>query len=149
MILAAFLLLIEVVAAAAVTTERIVVDPQTGLALYGYDPVAYFTGGGPRLGKPEFELTFAGAIWRFANEGNLAAFRDAPAVYTPRYGGHCAMAAARASISDGKPQIWAIRDDRLYLFFSIANRAAWQTDPDRAIGRAEANWPQLQLQLAR
>ena len=50
--------------AGAATTERLVVDRHTGLALYGYDPVAYFTDAQPLVGRPEFELSFAGAVWR-------------------------------------------------------------------------------------
>ena len=53
----------------AATTERIVVDRHTGLAIYGVDPVAYFTDRKPIVGKPEFEHRHAGVIWRFDNEG--------------------------------------------------------------------------------
>jgi hypothetical protein len=72
--------------AGAATTERLVVDRHTGLALYGYDPVAYFTDAEPLVGRPEFELSYAGAVWRFRNEGNRAAFNDRPDVYMPGFG---------------------------------------------------------------
>src|SRR5205807_326568 len=65
----------------AATTERVVVDLHTGLALYGFDPVAYFTDAKPVAGRPDFELWLAGATWRFRNEGNRAAFADHPEVY--------------------------------------------------------------------
>src|SRR6185312_9347978 len=71
----------------AATTERIVVDRHTGLAIYGIDPVAYFTERKPVAGREEFEHRFAGAVWRFDNEGNRAAFIAHPGVYMPRYGG--------------------------------------------------------------
>src|SRR4051812_10740490 len=72
----------------ASTTERVVVDRHTGLALYGVDSVAYFTDGKPVAGREEFEYRFAGAIWRFDNEGNRAAFAADPDVYMPQYGGY-------------------------------------------------------------
>jgi hypothetical protein len=57
----------------AATTERIVVDWHTGLAIGGYDPVAFFTHGKPVAGRPDFELRYGGAVWRFCNVGNKEA----------------------------------------------------------------------------
>src|SRR5687768_8448023 len=65
----------------AATTERIVVDPNRGLALNGFDPVAYFTDGKPLLGREDLEYAYAGTVFRFRNEGNRAAFADNPEVY--------------------------------------------------------------------
>ena len=48
----------------------IVVDWHTGLAIGGYDPVAFYTDGKPVPGKVELELTYGGAVWRFCNIGN-------------------------------------------------------------------------------
>ena len=62
-------------AAEASTTERVVVDPHSGLAILGFDPVAYFTDGEARPGRDAFEQAFAGAVWRFRNEGNKACVR--------------------------------------------------------------------------
>ena len=42
------------IAAQAATTERVVVDRYTGLALGGFDPVAYFTDARPLAGQPGF-----------------------------------------------------------------------------------------------
>ena len=67
-------------AAQAATTELIVVDPNRGLALSGFDPVAYFTDSRPLLGRPDLEASFSGATWRFRNEGNRAAFLENPEV---------------------------------------------------------------------
>jgi hypothetical protein len=65
----------------AATTERIVVDRHTGLAIGGYDPVAFFTDGRPMVGNPAFEL-------RFCNIDNRAAFAAQPEVYLPQFGGY-------------------------------------------------------------
>src|SRR5262245_55667822 len=81
---AAALTLLWMLAAAlpigAATTEYVVVDRNTGLAIHGYDPVAYYTDGAPVLGKGEFEHRHAGVVWRFRNSGNLAAFVADPEV---------------------------------------------------------------------
>ena len=58
--------------------DRIVVNDDTGLAISGFDPVAYFTDAKPKIGLPEQELQLDGAVWRFRNEGNRAAFAEHP-----------------------------------------------------------------------
>ena len=54
----------------AATTEHVVTDRNSGLAIHGFDPVAYFTDGAPSLGKGEFEHRHAGVVWLFRNPGN-------------------------------------------------------------------------------
>lgn len=131
----------------AATTERVVVDRLTGVALYGIDPVAYFTEGGPRSGSTEFELNWAGATWRFQNEGNRAAFIRHPGVYEPRYGGYDPVAVAEDIPTAGHPSIWLVHGDRLYIFHSERNRTVFATDPDKAIARAERGWPAVRQRL--
>ena len=65
----------------ATTTERVVVNRFSGLAIEGYDPVAYFAEAQPVKGLPDFEASQAGAIWRFHNEGNRASFVAHPEIY--------------------------------------------------------------------
>ena len=85
----------------AATTERVVVDRHTGLALYGIDPVAYFTDRKPVAGRADFEYRYAGAVWRFDNEGNRAAFAADPEVYMPRFGGYDPVGVARGLCDAG------------------------------------------------
>jgi YHS domain-containing protein len=61
---------------------------EDGVAIKGYDPVAYFTVGKPTKGKPEFEYEWMGAKWRFASVKNLELFKSAPEKYAPQYGGY-------------------------------------------------------------
>ena len=44
-------------AALAATTERVVVNRYSGLAIEGFDPVAYFTESRPARGLPDFEAS--------------------------------------------------------------------------------------------
>jgi hypothetical protein len=129
--------------AGAATTERLVVDRHTGLALYGFDPVAYFTDAEPLVGRPEFELSFAGAVWRFRNEGNRAAFRDRPDVYMPAFGGYDVLAVARGAAVPGNPRCWTVAGRRLYLFDTEASRDAFATESAKALAAAQAKWPEL------
>ncbi len=121
----------------------------TGLALAGYDPVAYFVDGAPRRGKPRYELSWNGAVWRFVNEGNVEAFRLAPEVYVPQFGGHDALSVSRGYPAQGSPLIWTIHDDRLYFFASPVNRAAWRQYPSGLIEAGEKRWPEIEATLAR
>jgi YHS domain-containing protein len=59
-----------------------------GVAIKGYDPVAYFTEGKPLEGKAEFEVEWKGAKWRFASAEHLAMFKADPEAYAPQYGGY-------------------------------------------------------------
>src|SRR4029079_11634547 len=65
--------------------DPVVVDRHTGLALSGFDPVAFFTDARPTLGSDDIELRLGGAVWRFRNIGNRAAFEARPDVYLPRF----------------------------------------------------------------
>lgn len=125
----------------AAMTERIVSDPRTGLAINGIDPVAYFTDAVPLYGRADHELRYGGAIWRFCNEGNEAAFAANPDVYMPRYGGYDPIALGRAVAVPGNPLVWALVGERLYLFHSDEARDRFIADPGEAILHADNKWP--------
>jgi hypothetical protein len=129
--------------AKAATTERVVVDRHTGLALYGFDPVAHFTDAEPLVGRPEFELSLVGAVWRFRNEGNRAAFRDRPDIYMPQFGGYDVLAIARGASVPGNPRYWVVANQRLYLFESAAGLDAFAADPAAFLPAAQMKWPEL------
>jgi hypothetical protein len=132
----------------AATTERIVTDRLTGLALYGIDPVAYFTEGAPREGLQDFELPWSGATWRFRNEGNRAAFMRDPSIYEPRFGGYDPVAIGEGNPATGHPSVWSIHRDRLYVFHSERNRALFAAAPDQVIAKADSQWPAVLATLA-
>ena len=132
----------------ATTTERVVVDRHTGLALYGVDPVAYFTDRKPVPGRAEFEYRYAGAIWRFQNEGNRAAFAADPTIYMPRYGGYDPVGISRGHATPGFPALWVLHEQRLYLFYTADARAAFLADPAAVIAAASARWTAVRSELA-
>jgi hypothetical protein len=134
-------------AARAGLTARVVVDWHTGLAIDGYDPVAFFTDGAPLPGASAFELRHAGAVWRFRNIGNRAAFAERPDIYMPQYGGYDPVAVARGVAVAGEPNVWIIVGQRLFLFYDPADRQKFTADPVHVIATADRKWPQVQRAL--
>ena len=59
---------------------------KSGLALQGYDPVAYFTDGKPVKGSPEFTASYKGATYKFASAEHKRQFESSPAKYEPNLG---------------------------------------------------------------
>jgi hypothetical protein len=127
----------------AATTERIVVDWHTGLAINGFDPVAYFTDAKPMPGSETFEFRYAGAVWRFRNAGNRDAFAARPDVYMPQFGGYDPVSAARGVAVAGNPLVWLITGERLYLFYNNARRETFDDDPERVLAAAGRKWPSI------
>jgi hypothetical protein len=131
----------------AATTERVVVDRNSGLAISGFDPVAYFTDAKALPGKGEFEQVVAGAVWRFRSAGNRAAFMADPDVYMPRFGGYDPVGVARGVAVAGNPLLWVIGGERLYLFFSDETRKEFANDSARTITTADREWPSIHRKL--
>jgi len=132
----------------ATTTERVVANRFSGLAIEGFDPVAYFVQNHPVVGLPDFEAQQAGAVWRFHNEGNLASFVAHPEVYGPQFGGYDPIDVARGVTLAGNPRFFVVSDQRLYLFGLEANRDAFAAHPERFLPEAKARWLQVEQTLA-
>ena len=135
-------------AARAATTERIVTNRFSGLAINGFDPVAYFVDGAAVQGLREFEAWQEGVVWRFHNEGNRASFLAHPEVYGPQFGGYDPVDVARGVTVAGNPLFWAVVGERLYFFGFEANRDAFAADPQTFLAKAQARWPALEQGLA-
>jgi len=115
----------------------------TGLALQGYDPVAYFTEGEPVKGDWNISAEYNGATYRFASEEHKATFEADPEAYAPAYGGYCAFGTAMGFKFDGDPTLWKIVDDRLYLNLSPAVQERWNADTENLIDAANVNWTDI------
>ncbi len=126
----------------------IVTDPLTGVGIYGWDPVSYFTEPEPLQGRADFEHIWNNVPWHFATAANRDIFKSAPDIYAPQFGGHGAMGMARGYVSDSNPKIYVVFKQRLYLFYSAANREAFVLSPDEAAREAEARWPELSKGLS-
>ena len=133
--------------ACAATTERVIANRYSGLAIEGFDPVAYFTDSVAVQGLPEFEAAQAGVVWRFRNEGNRASFVAHPEVYGPQFGGYDPIDLARGVTYAGNPRFWLVTGRRLYLFGREESRDAFAADPERFLKEARARWPALEQNL--
>jgi hypothetical protein len=134
--------------AQAATTERVIMNRFTGLAIEGYDPVAYFADARPEIGLPNFEASQAGAVWRFRNQGNRASFVAHPEIYGPQFGGYDPIDVARGVTVAGNPRFWLVSGQRLYLFSREQSRDAFAAAPVRVLRDANQRWPELVQTLA-
>lgn len=115
--------------------------PAPGLAVHGYDVVAYHAEGKPVRGTAQFATVYKEATYRFANKANLDTFKAAPAKYEPAYGGYCAYGISVGAKFDGDPNFWKIVDGKLYLNLDNGIQQTWLKDVPGAIEKADANWP--------
>jgi YHS domain-containing protein len=122
----------------------VIVNWRTGLAIYGFDPVAYFAEGAPLQGRADVELAFEGVTWRFRNDANRAAFAAHPEIYRPRFGGYDPLALVRGIATAGNPLLWLIHGGRLYFFHDPASRAAFAANPAGVVKASDAAWPRIE-----
>jgi len=127
--------------------EQAVNRDRHGLAIDGYDPVAYFVDGQPVRGVPEFEYTWNGAKYRFASAANRDRFARDPEAFAPQYGGFCSYAVSRGYTANIDPAAWAVVDGKLYLNYSLRVQRTWEGDVQGNIKKADANWVTLREKL--
>ncbi len=128
---------------AARSEKQLVLRDSEGVALSGYDPVAYFTDGKPVEGDADFETLRNGAIYRFASAEHKALFDAAPEKYEPQYGGYCGYAASIDRLSPIDPAYWQIVDGRLVLQHNQKAFDLFNADLAANVAKADANWPGL------
>ena len=114
-----------------------------GIAVHGYDPVAYFTLGRPVQGTAEHSLVHEGATYRFSSAETMQAFKADPARYQPAFGGYCAYGVSVGAKFDGDPRYWRIVDGKLYLNLNRQIQKTWLEDVPGNIGKAETNWTKI------
>ncbi len=114
-----------------------------GLALQGYDPVAYFTEGKPVKGSPEHLSVFSGATYHFASEEHRAMFENDPLRYAPQFGGYCGYAASINKLAPIDPFVFQIVDGRLVLQYSKDTYKSFNKDLAKSLAKADANWAKL------
>lgn len=114
-----------------------------GVAIQGYDPVAFFTDGKPVAGTPEFASEFHGATYRFASAEHKAIFDKDPARYEPQFGGYCAYGVAKGHLSPIKVEAFQIVDGRLILQYNPEVRDLFNQDRAANLKSAEEKWPEV------
>jgi hypothetical protein len=127
--------------------NHVVTDLRTGVALFGYDPVAYHLDGQARQGLPEFEVALNDRIWRFTSAANKAAFTADPAVYVPQFGGHDGVSVGEGILIKGDPQLFVIAAGQVVLFRDEANRDRFAQE-QIVRQKSRESWPSVVRQQA-
>jgi YHS domain-containing protein len=131
-------------AAAAISDSKVLLNlDSNGVAIDGYDPVAFFTDQKPVKGDARITSTFSGAIYWFASADHKALFDANPAKYEPQFGGYCAYAASIDTISPIDPNYWEIVNGRLILQHNKRAWDKWHADAPGNLVKADHNWPGL------
>jgi YHS domain-containing protein len=138
---AAFVLSLAVPLAAQAKDPEIFTGLVKGVALGGYDAVAYFTDHKAVKGKASITYSWKGATWRFAAAKNRDVFKAEPAKYAPQYGGYCAYAVSQGATAEGDPKVWTIVGGKLYLNLSRGVQKIWAKNIPGYIKAADKNWP--------
>jgi YHS domain-containing protein len=128
------------VVAGAETSPVSPVNSADGIALKGYDPVAYFTTGKPTPGMDDYTLRWKGVTYRFASAEHRERFKAEPEQYAPQYGGYCAYAMSINRIADIDPGRWTIVDGRLYLNNNLLSQTLWSVGTQGKIVSADQHW---------
>lgn len=115
----------------------------SGVAIRGYDTVAYFTESKPVEGNSNFETQWMDATWRFASQENLDLFLADPEKYAPQYGGYCAYGVAQNYLVKIEPENWSIVDDKLYLNYDSKVQKLWEKDISGFIASADGKFDKL------
>jgi hypothetical protein len=113
---------------------------EEGVAISGYDTVAYFTEGHPMKGSAEFKHACQDAQWHFPNEAHRDIFADDPERFAPEFGGFCATGMTYGAVAKADPEVWTIVDDKLYLNFDDYAHEIFHDNVARNIASAERKW---------
>ena len=114
-----------------------------GVALRGYDPVAYFEAGKPTPGLMPLTHEYKGSVFLFASEANLKKFVADPGKYAPQYGGFCALGTANGYKVKTEPDAFKVVDGKLYFNYNRKVLELWTQDQPGYITRANRNWPEV------
>ena len=114
-----------------------------GVALRGYDPVAYFVSTEAQKGQAQYSYEYKGSKFYFASDANRRAFMAMPEKYAPQFGGYCAFGTAQGYKVSTQPDAYAIVKDKLYLNYDKKVQKIWQQDVPGNIQQAEKNWPEV------
>lgn len=118
-----------------------------GIAIRGYDTVAYFTDAKAVKGSDEFSYTWLGATWHFASAKHRDLFASDPVKYAPQYGGYCSDAMGDGLTDTANPEAWRIVEGKLYLNGSQTGLLEWESKAAEEIEKADAQWEVIKAHL--
>ncbi len=113
---------------------------KNGIAIKGYDVVAYFKENRSCKGKNQFQATWKGLKWKFENHHHLNLFLAKPEKYEPQFGGYCAFGASQGYKAGIKPTVFEIVENKLFFNFAVYVQKRWKEDQRNKIDAAIAQW---------
>ena len=116
---------------------------RNGIAIQGYDPVAFFTDNRPVKGNAQFQSEYRGAKYYFVSSEHKAAFDKEPAKYEPQFGGYCAYGVTRSTRAPIKIEAWQIVNGRLLMQYDLDIKNKFNQDQQGMLKKADENWPGL------
>lgn len=116
---------------------------RSGVAIQGYDPVAFFTDNRPVKGNPQFQSEYRSVKYYFASAEHKAAFDKEPAKYEPQFGGYCAYGASQGHKAPVKIEAWQIVNGRLLMQYDLGVKDEFNKDQQGNLRKADQNWPGL------
>jgi YHS domain-containing protein len=123
------------------------VNAANGVAIQGYDAVAYHTQQLAVKGSRGFTHVWRGVTWQFASAENRDRFAKSPEAFMPEFGGFCAYGVSRGYAVDVDPEAFAVVDGKLYLNYSKRVQKTWNEDRAGYITKARLNWPKVAADL--
>lgn len=128
---------------AQTTTKTLVNVDGTGVAIQGYDPVAFFKDNKPVKGDQKFLIKHDGAIYFFATKEHKDLFKENAAKYEPEYGGYCAYGVSKNKLVEIDVDAFQIVDGKLLLQYSKGVRDDFNADAKGNLAKANTNWTGL------
>ncbi len=120
--------------------KSLVLKNKQGLAIQGYDPVAYFTDHKPTKGNAQFSSEHGGATYYFSSAQHKMLFDANPEKYAPAYGGYCGYAASINRLSPISPEWFQIEDGKLILQHNKKAFDLFNKELRKNVTKADANW---------
>ncbi len=115
----------------------------SGIAINGYDPVAFFTEGKPLKGLSEFSFTWKNVQWNFISKANLDSFKTAPEKFAPQFGGYCAYGTSQGHKAPTQADTWTIVNEKLYFNYNMKVKGLWDKNRIPLIDSANVKWPTI------
>lgn len=130
----------------SVSAHPIMVDDR-GLAINGYDTVAYHTQDEAIVGSADYEVQWEDITWRFSSAEHRDLFAEDPERYVPNYGSHCANAMSNGDKVDANPEVYRIIDGELYLYAQRWGALRWRVGVESQIDSANEHWARFRQDL--
>jgi YHS domain-containing protein len=119
---------------------------ENGVAIQGYDPVAYFSNKAIK-GNKSYSASFHGAVYYFSTNENKKSFELNPSKYEPQYGGWCAFAMGDTGKKvEIDPGTFKIIDGKLFLYYNAYfnnTLKSWNKDEKNLKAKADKNWSNI------